>query len=146
MSKVRDERGLYATRDEKASRFDIISLAIAVMSLAVSGAAGVVGYKAWTRPAPADPTCIPSFGQSDNPETIDGGEGGRRFFEFLDKYQDLKIRIVARVVDDDQVTIQDDGGGVSTYFSIHRKCPQGRNASQRMIRSISMALVQTSLA
>jgi hypothetical protein len=68
-----------STRDEKAWRFDIISLAIAVMSLAVSGAAGVVGYKAWTRPAPADPTYIPSFGQSDNPETIDGGEGAVGF-------------------------------------------------------------------
>ena len=106
-----------ATRDEKASRFAIISIAIATMSLVVSVVAGGIGYKAWTRPAPADPTYIPTFGQSGNPETIDAGDGGRRFFEFLDKYQDRKIRIIA-LVNDDQVKYSQRVEGVRTSIYI----------------------------
>jgi hypothetical protein len=57
-----------AARDGKVSRLDVISITIASLSLAVSAVAGVVSYKAWTRPAPADPTYIPTFGQSGKPE------------------------------------------------------------------------------
>jgi hypothetical protein len=116
-----------AARDGKVSRLDVISIAIASLSLAVSAVAGVVSYKAWTRPAPADPTYIPTFGQSGKPETIDAGEGGRRFFAFLDRYPGRKIRIIARV-DDSQVTIQPKENEEirSTYFYIHRKCPTGQ--------------------
>jgi hypothetical protein len=109
-----------AARDGKVSGVDIVSIAISSLALVVSIVAGGVSYRAWTRPAPADPTYIPTFGQSGKPVTIDAGEGGHRFFAFLDKYPGRKIRIIARV-DAEQVNVREKDL-VSTYFDIPRKC------------------------
>jgi hypothetical protein len=122
-----------AARDGKVSRFDIVSVVIASLSLAVSGYFGYqankisneareISYKAWTRPFPADPTSIPTFGKSGGAELIDAGEGGRKFFEFLDKYSGRKVRIIAWLLsggnESDDVRVKAEG----TRLEIPFKC------------------------
>jgi hypothetical protein len=76
-----------APRDRKHSGLEILALIVAFLSLAVSGLAVVLGYAAWKRPLPPDPTDIPSFekvnkeNKEDNYETIDG----TRFVRFLEE-------------------------------------------------------------
>ena len=118
---------------------DIASVMIACLALAVSSYLGYranvisneakeISYKAWTRPAPADPTYIPTFGQNGKPATIDAGQGGRDFFAFLDKNPSRKIRIIARVVEDQEkkLEVRPTKDLNSTFFHIRRGCPPGQ--------------------
>lgn len=112
-------------RSGRSSGLEFLSIILAILSLAVSIGAAVIGIAAWRRPFPPDPTVIPTFGQSGNPERIDAGEGGRRFFAFLDKHPDRKIRVNA-IIDDDRVRVNSDGL-LGTYFWIPRTCPEGQD-------------------
>lgn len=129
-----------AAGDGNVSRFDIASLVIASLSLAVSGWFGYranvisneardisnkandIADMAWKRPFPADPTSIPTFGEGADPWVIDAGEGGRKFFEFLDKHSGRKIRIIAWLDSNqdksDPVQVRANG----TLLEIHPKC------------------------
>ncbi len=73
------------------------SLITAVLSLLIAIIATVLAYMAWQRPLPADPRSIPALGDFDDPVVIDGGNGGREFFAFLDAHEGRKVRITATV-------------------------------------------------
>jgi hypothetical protein len=117
-------------RDERASVLNKLSIEdkIAVASLLVSLIAFGFSFHAWRRPLPVDPTVIPTFGGSGNHAEINAGEGGRRFFAFLDKYSGRKVRIIAWVnhyqgnaedAPDDYIEVNREG----TEFTIrHKKC------------------------
>jgi len=72
---------------------EIASLVTAVASLVVAGVAGVLAYKAWTRPFPADPTQIPTWGTIEAPESIASPIEGEEFFAFLRDNAGRKVRI-----------------------------------------------------
>jgi hypothetical protein len=82
------------SRRAQISIADRVSMAIAFISLLVSLSALGISWTVWKKPPPADPTIIPTFGESGKPKYINAGDGGRRFFEFPDKHPGRKIRIL----------------------------------------------------
>jgi hypothetical protein len=66
---------------------------VAATSLIAALAALILAYQAWTRPVPADPTKIPTWGAPAEPRVVDTPETALAFFDFLEENAGRKVRI-----------------------------------------------------
>jgi hypothetical protein len=69
------------------------SLFVAMASLITALVALVLAYQAWTRPYPADPTQIPSWGDAAEPRMVSDAGQAQAFFDFLTEHAGRKVRI-----------------------------------------------------
>ncbi len=68
---------------------------IAVASLLAALAASFLAYAAWTRPFPADPTQVPTWGTGGEPRFLEGPRDALRFLDWLEEHAGRKVRINA---------------------------------------------------
>lgn len=85
---------------EEQRRAGEIANASAIASLVVSLIALVLAYQAWTRPVPADPTRVPTWGEPARPRMIDSTASAQSFFDFLDNNAGRRVRLFLQLSDD----------------------------------------------
>lgn len=64
-----------------------------MLSFVVALLAGLLSYQAWTRPYPADPTQIPTYGLPNAPVVVGPPGSGRALFDFVEANAGRKVRI-----------------------------------------------------
>ncbi len=75
-------------------------LVTALASLVVAVVALGLAYSAWTRPYPADPTLVPSWGSGGDPRVIENPADALVFMQFLEDNAGRKVRINAELSSD----------------------------------------------
>jgi hypothetical protein len=76
-------------------RSDLLGLVLGTASLLVAVVAMVLAYAAWTRPYPADPTQVPTWGAGRDVDrrVLEGPADARAFFDFLEDNAGRKVRV-----------------------------------------------------
>ncbi len=92
--------GASRRRPSDADVFEWASLVTGMASLVAAVVALCLAYAAWTRPYPADPTQVPSWGTGGEPRVIEGPEDARALLDWLERNAGRKVRVNATLESD----------------------------------------------
>jgi hypothetical protein len=76
---------------------ELAGLVTALASLIIAVVALGLAYQAWTRPFPADPTQVPSWGTGGDARLIQNPEDALAFFSFIEANAGRKVRVNAEL-------------------------------------------------